>query len=190
MKKYVIGIDYGTLSGRCVLVDVDSGDEVAESVLNYAHAVMDEQLLNGDKLPSDYALQYPEDYLDVLRTTVRNVLNKANVTADDVVGLGIDFTACTLLPIDEEGTPLCMKDGYKDNKHSYVKLWKHHAAKPEAGEINELAAKRREPWLSTYGGKISCEWALPKILQMSITSINCRREPSATLVRVMPCLRQ
>ena len=166
MSKYVVGIDYGTLSGRCVLVDVNSGEEVAESVLNYAHAVMDEQLPNGDKLPSDYALQHPEDYLDVMRTTVRNVLDKANVTADDVVGLGIDFTACTLLPIDEEGTPLCMKDGYKDNKHSYVKLWKHHAAKPEAGEINELAAKRREPWLSTYGGKISCEWALPKILQV------------------------
>ena len=166
MKKYVIGIDYGTLSGRCVLVDVNSGDEVAESVLNYPHAVMDECLPNGDKLPSSYALQHPEDYLDVLKITVPDVLNKANVTADDVVGLGIDFTACTILPMDENGTPLCMKDEYKDERHAYVKLWKHHAAQGEADEINELATKRGEKWLSIYGGKVSCEWALPKILQV------------------------
>ena len=165
MSRYVIGIDYGTLSGRCVLVDVNSGEEIAESVLNYAHAVMDETLPNGEKLPSSFALQHPEDYLDVLRTTVPDVLSKAGVGAEDIIGLGIDFTACTVLPMDEKGTPLCMKDGFKDNKHSYVKLWKHHAAQPEADEINELAAKRGEPWLPIYGGKVSCEWALPKILE-------------------------
>lgn len=165
MSRYVIGIDYGTLSGRCVLVDVNSGEEIAESVLNYAHAVMDETLPNGDKLPSSFALQHPEDYLDVLRTTVPDVLSKAGIGAEDIIGLGIDFTACTVLPMDEKGTPLCMKDEFKDNKHSYVKLWKHHAAQPEADEINELAAKRGEPWLPIYGGKVSCEWALPKILE-------------------------
>ena len=165
MSRYVRGIDYGTLSGRCVLVDVNSGEEIAESVLNYAHAVMDETLPNGEKLPSSFALQHPEDYLDVLRTTVPDVLSKAGVGAEDIIGLGIDFTACTVLPMDEKGTPLCMKDEFKDNKHSYVKLWKHHAAQPEADEINELAAKRGEPWLPIYGGKVSCEWALPKILE-------------------------
>jgi len=166
MKKYVIGIDYGTLSGRCVLVDVNNGDEVAESVLNYPHAVMDERLPNGERLPSSYALQHPEDYLDVLKTTIPDVLKKASITADDVVGLGIDFTACTILPMDMNGTPLCMKDEYKDERHAYVKLWKHHAAQGEADEINELATKRGEKWLSIYGGKVSCEWALPKILQV------------------------
>ena len=166
MSKYVIGIDYGTLSGRCVLVDVNTGDEVAESVLNYPHAVMDEYLLNGDKLPSDYALQHPQDYLDVLKFTVPDVLKKANASADMVVGMGIDFTACTLLPMDKKGTPLCMKKEYEDNKHSYVKLWKHHAAQSDADEINEVAAKRGEPWLPIYGGKVSCEWALPKILEI------------------------
>ena len=165
MSRYVIGIDYGTLSGRCVLVDVNSGEEIAESVLNYAHAVMDETLPNGEKLPSSFALQHPEDYLDVLRATVPDVLSKAGISAEDVMGLGIDFTACTVLPMDEKGTPLCMKDEFKDNKHSYVKLWKHHAAQPEADEINALAAKRGEPWLPIYGGKVSCEWALPKILE-------------------------
>ncbi|MBQ9112524.1 MAG: ribulokinase [Clostridia bacterium] len=165
--KYVIGTDYGTLSGRCVLVDVNTGEEVAESVFNYPHAVMDECLPNGgDKLPSNYALQHPQDYLDVLKATIPDVLRKANVSADDVVGFGLDFTACTLLPVDEDGYPLCMRDEYKDNKHAYVKLWKHHAAQPDADEINELAARRGEAWLPIYGGKISCEWALPKILQV------------------------
>ena len=166
MTGYVIGIDYGTLSGRCVLVDVSSGEEVAESVLNYPHAVMDDCLPNGEKLPSSYALQHPEDYLDVLRATVPDVMKKANISADDVLGIGIDFTACTLLPMDKDGTPLCMKEKYKDNKHAYVKLWKHHAAQRDADEINELASKRQEPWLPIYGGKISCEWALSKILQV------------------------
>ena len=166
MSKYVIGIDYGTLSGRCVLVDVNSGDEIAESVLNYAHAVMDECLPNGEKLPSNYALQHPKDYLEVLKTTVPDVLNKANVSSDDVVGIGIDFTACTILPMDKNGTPLCMKEAYKDNKHAYVKLWKHHAAQGDADEINKLASKRGEKWLRIYGGQRSCEWALPKILQV------------------------
>ena len=166
LKKYVIGIDYGTLSGRCVLVDVRSGEEVAESVLNYAHGVMDETLPGGKALPLLFALQHPQDYLDVLKATIRDVLRQANVSADAVVGMGIDFTACTILPVDRDGTPLCFKENYADNPHAYVKLWKHHAAQPEADEITALAEKRQENWLSIYGGKISSEWALPKILQV------------------------
>lgn len=166
MKKYVIGIDFGTLSGRCVLVDADSGKEIAESVLNYSHGVMDEYLPNGEKLPPNYALQHPGDYLDVLRTTVPDVISKANICSGDVAGIGIDFTACTMLPVDENGTPLCMKKEYENNKHSYVKLWKHHAAQAAADEISCLAETRGEHWLPIYGGRISCEWALPKILEI------------------------
>ena len=164
--KYVIGIDYGTLSGRTVLVNTETGEEVAEATLAYAHAVMDEKLPSGKKLPANYALQHPNDYLDVLRTTVPSVLKQARVNANEVVGIGIDFTACTVLPIDKEGTPLCMKAEYENEPHAYVKLWKHHAAQSEADEITALAAKRNEPWLPIYGGKISSEWALPKILQV------------------------
>lgn len=164
--KYVIGIDYGTLSGRTVLVDTETGEEVAEATLSYAHGVMDETLPCGKKLPANYALQHPNDYLEVLKQTVREVLKKAKVSANEVVGIGIDFTACTVLPIDKEGTPLCMKAEYENEPHAYVKLWKHHAAQPEADEITELAKKRNEPWLPIYGGKISSEWALPKILQV------------------------
>ena len=165
MAKYVIGIDFGTLSGRCLLVDVNTGAAVGESVMDYPHAVIDESLPSGKKLPPSFALQHPEDYLEVLRATVPDVLSKSGVGAEDVVGLGIDFTACTVLPIDANGVPLCMHEAFLDEPHAYVKLWKHHAAQPEADEINALAAKRGEDWLSIYGGKVSCEWALPKILQ-------------------------
>lgn len=165
MKTYTIGIDFGTLSGRCVLVDCSDGQEVAESVCSYAHGVMDDCLPSGRKLPPLFALQHPEDYLQVVRTTVREVLAKAQIAPEQVAGVGIDFTACTVLPVDGEGTPLCMRVEFENEPHAYVKLWKHHAAQPEADELNELAEKRKEPWLNAYGGRVSSEWALPKLLE-------------------------
>ncbi len=165
MKPYVIGIDYGTLSGRCVLLDTRDGREAAEAVLEYPHGVMDRELPCGKRLPPEFALQHPEDYLEVLRITVPEVLEKSGVKKDEVSGIGIDFTACTMLPITEDGTPLCMLPEFKCEPHAYVKLWKHHAAQNEADEINALAEKRGERWLSTYGGKISSEWMFPKILE-------------------------
>ena len=166
MSKYVIGVDFGTLSGRTVLVDICTGVEVEESVLNYAHGVMDEELPGGRKLPPQYALQHPADYLEVLGVTIPDVLAKAEVKPEEVAGLGIDFTACTLLPVDDDVMPLCMKPEFEKEPHAYVKLWKHHAAQQEADDINALAAQREEAWLPIYGGKISCEFALPKILQV------------------------
>ncbi len=166
MKSYTIGIDFGTLSGRCVLVDTDDGREVAESVYEYPHAVMDESLPEGRKLPPQYALQHPDDYLEVLRHTVRDTLKKAKIPPEQVKGIGVDFTACTLLPVDQNGMPLCLMEAYRNEPHAYVKLWKHHAAQGEADEINKLAKERKEPWLDIYGGKISSEWVLPKVLQV------------------------
>ncbi|MBE7001879.1 MAG: ribulokinase [Ruminococcaceae bacterium] len=165
MKQYTIGIDFGTLSGRCVLVDCENGKELAEAVCNYAHGVMDESLPTGRKLPPLFALQHPADYLEVVRTTIPAVLEKAKIAPEQVKGIGIDFTACTVLPVDKTGTPLCMRPEFEDDPHAYVKLWKHHAAQPEADELNELAEKRQEPWLKVYGGRVSSEWALPKLLE-------------------------
>lgn len=167
MSRYVIGIDYGTLSGRCVLVDADSGRECAESVLNYPHGVIDTVFLDGTPLPGGYALQHPSDYLDVLRFTIADALDKAEADASEVVGMCIDFTACTVLPVDRQFNPICMKDGFRENKHAYVKLWKHHAAEYCSEEATALARKRNESWLNMYGGVISCEWMLPKILQVA-----------------------
>ena len=164
-KNYVIGLDYGTLSGRAILLDLTSGEEAAESVFDYPHGVMDESLPTGEALGANFALQHPEDYLDVLRVTIPDVLQKAGVSPDEIAGVGIDFTACTVLPIDREGTPLCMKAEFAHEKHAYVKLWKHHAAQAQADRITALAEARGEEWLSRYGGKISSEWALPKILE-------------------------
>lgn len=166
-KKYTIGIDYGTQSGRALLVEVATGKEVATAVKVYPHGVMDEYLPDGQtKLPPDWALQHPQDYLDVLKEAVPAVLKEAGVSSDDVIGIGIDFTACTILPIDKEGVPLCFYEEYKSNPHSYVKLWKHHAAQDEANKLNEIAEERGEDFLKRYGGKISSEWLVPKVWQI------------------------
>ena len=166
MSKYVIGVDYGTLSGRAVIVDAKTGEEKASAVYEYPHAVMDEYLPDGTKLGTDWALEHPQDYLDVLAKTIPEVLEKSGISADDVIGVGTDFTACTLIPVKADGTPLCLMPEYEHNPHAYVKLWKHHAAQDEANKLNEIAASMGEKWLDNYGGKVSSEWAIPKIWQI------------------------
>ena len=166
MGKYTVGIDFGTLSGRCVVVDCRDGRELAEAVCEYPHGVMDAELPCGKKLPAHYALQHPGDYLQVLQVAVPEAVKKAGVSPAEVTGVGIDFTASTLLPVDKQGTPLCMLPEYTSEPHAYVKLWKHHAAQPQADAINRLADARQEKWLANCGGKISSEWALPKILEV------------------------
>ncbi len=166
MIKYTIGIDFGTLSGRAVLVNVNTGKEVASAVYEYPHAVMDEKLPSGKELGHDWALQHPQDYIDVLANTIPAVLKEADIDPADVIGVGTDFTACTLLPVKSDGTPLCFLPEYADNPHAYVKLWKHHAAQDKANALNEIASNRGESWLSNYGGKISSEWVFPKIWEV------------------------
>jgi L-ribulokinase len=166
MSKYTIGVDYGSLSGRAVLVETSTGKEIASAVYEYPHAVMDKTLPDGTPLGHDWALQHPQDYIDVLAKTIPEILKKSGVDPADVIGIGTDFTACTVLPVKKDGTPLCFLDEYKSNPHAYVKLWKHHAAQDKANKLNEIADKRGEAWLKNYGGKISSEWAIPKIWQV------------------------
>ncbi|MCR8631514.1 ribulokinase [Paenibacillus radicis (ex Xue et al. 2023)] len=165
--KYAIGVDYGTESGRAVLVDLTDGTEVADHVTPYPHNVIDEQLPDSNvKLEFDWALQHPGDYIEVLKQSVPAVMKASRVDPADVIGLGIDFTACTMLPVDAAGTPLCFKPELKDQPHSWVKLWKHHAAQDEANLINEIAEQRGETFLPRYGGKISSEWMIAKVWQI------------------------
>ena len=166
MSKYVIGIDFGTLSGRAVLMDAESGREVAEAVKDYAHGVMDVSLPSGKKLPPNYALQHPADYIDVISTVVPQVVKTAGIQPCEVVGFGVDFTSCTLIPLDKDMSPLCFKEEYKDEPHAFVKLWKHHGAQPEADEINALALSRNAKWLPYFGNRLSSEWVLPKVLEI------------------------
>jgi L-ribulokinase len=164
---FTIGIDYGTESGRALLVRVGDGAEIATAVHRYADGVIDRRLPEGDvRLPPDWALQNPDDYVAVLKHTVPAVLAQGGIEATDVVGIGIDFTSCTMLPTLEDGTPLCRLPEYREHPHAWVKLWKHHAAQPQADRINEIARAREEPWLSRYGGKISSEWFFSKALQI------------------------
>lgn len=163
---YTIGVDFGTLSGRAVLVDTRDGREVATSVLEYPHAVMDDHLPDGKKLPPEWALQHPQDYLDVLKHTVPEVLKISGINPHDVVGIAIDFTASSPMPAKADGTPLCFLDAHQADPHAYVKLWKHHAAQGQADRINEVARGRGETWLNRYGGKYSSEWFFSKLLQI------------------------
>ncbi len=166
-KKYSLGIDFGSLSGRSLLVEVETGLEVACVVSNYKHGFIEEKLpATGEVLPPDWTLQDPQDYLDVLAETIPEVLRQAKVSASDVIGIGVDFTACTVLPIRSDGTPLCFLPAYRSNKHAYVKKWKHHAAQDEANMLNKIADDRGEKFLLRYGGKISSEWLFPKLWQI------------------------
>jgi len=162
----VIGVDYGTLSGRAVVVRVSDGVELGSAVHAYAHAVIERALPSGRTLPPDWALQVPNDYVDVLRTAVPAALAASGVSADRVIGLGTDFTACTVLPVLPDGTPLSELPEFADNPHAYVKLWKHHAAQSHADRINAAAHAQGVPWIARYGGKLSSEWALAKGLEL------------------------
>lgn len=163
----MVGVDFGTLSGRAVVVRVRDGVELGTAVHEYRHGVVDRELPgSGVVLPPDWALQVPRDYVDVLRTAVPAAVEDAGVDAADVVGIATDFTACTMVPTTVDGTPLCELPEFADNPHAYVKLWKHHAAQPQADRINELAAARGEKWLPRYGGLISSEWEFAKGLQL------------------------
>lgn len=164
---YTIGIDFGTESGRALLVDTRDGREVATAVHAYRSGVIDETLpTSGKALPPDWALQDPLDYLEVINMTIPEVLRISGVNPDEVVGIAIDFTACTMLPVKRDGTPLRALPEWEQNPHAWVKLWKHHASQPQADQINATARAMGESWLDRYGGKISSEWFFSKALQI------------------------
>jgi L-ribulokinase len=167
MTRYAIGLDFGTESVRALLVDVGTGATIATAVESYGDGVIDERLpgTNG-QLPPDWALQNPADWLTGLEGTIRTVVAQSGIAADAVVGIGIDFTACTVLPTASDGTPLCALDTFRPQPHAWPKLWKHHGAEREATLVTTVAARRNERWLARYGGRISSEWLLPKALEI------------------------
>lgn len=162
-----IGLDFGTESGRAVVVDCSTGEILGTATHRYADGVIDEHLPGTSiRLGPDWALQNPDDYLQVLRHAIPEALRQAGIAPTEVVGLGVDFTACTILPTLADGTPLCQLPTWRGNPHAWVKLWKHHAAQPDADRITAVAAERAAPWLARYGGKISSEWLHSKTLQI------------------------
>ncbi|MEU3463778.1 ribulokinase [Streptomyces sp. NPDC006733] len=164
---YVLGIDFGTLSGRAVVVRVADGAEMGSAVHAYTHAVIDHRLPGTDApLPPDWALQHPGDWLDVIRRAVPEAVAAAGIDPAEVIGVGTDFTASTCLPTGADGTPLCLTPELAARPHAWPKLWKHHAAQPQADRINALAHERGERWIARYGGLISSEWQYAKALQV------------------------
>lgn len=168
MAAYSIGLDFGTESVRALLVDVTTGEAIATAVDAYADGVIDEQLPGtGERLPPDWALQNPADWLTGLERTVTAVMAQSRVNPSAVIGLGIDFTSCTVLPATADAVPLCGLERFSGEPHAWPKLWKHHGAEPEADRVTSLAAARNESWLPRYGGRISSEWLLPKALEIA-----------------------
>ena len=168
MSTCAIGLDFGTESVRALLVDIANGEPIATAVEPYADGVIDERLPGtADRLPPDWALQNPGDWLTGLKRTIRAVLQQSAMDPSSVAGIGLDFTSCTLLPTTVDGTALCDIDRFKGERHAWPKLWKHHGAEPEAERVTTLAAARDERWLRRYGGRISSEWLLPKALEIA-----------------------
>ena len=163
MAKYTIGVDYGTLSSRAVVVEVGTGRELASATMNYAHGVMDEYLPTGEKLKPDWALQHPQDYIDCIAYVIPEALKRAGVDSADVIGVGIDFTANTVIPVDSDGVPLCLKDEWAHEPHAWVKLWKHHGAQAEADRMTGIIEERGERFIARYGNRVSSEWMMPKL---------------------------
>ncbi|WP_193043721.1 ribulokinase [Mycolicibacterium baixiangningiae] len=166
-ETYTVGVDFGTLSGRALVVRVCDGYEMSSAEHAYEHGVVTEALPGrAVRLPSLWALQVPADYVSVLRTAVPEAIAAAGVDPSDVIGIGTDFTACTMVPVRDDGTPLCELDEFADRPHAYAKLWRHHSPQPQADRINTVAAARGESWLPRYGGLISSEWEFAKALEI------------------------
>jgi L-ribulokinase len=166
-EKYTVGVDFGTLSGRALVVRVDDGHELASAEHAYEHGVVTDALPNGGvRLPHQWALQVPADYVNVLRTAVPEAVAKAGIDPADVIGIGTDFTACTMVPVLADGTPLCELEEFADRPHAFAKLWRHHSPQRQADRINAVAAERGESWLPRYGGLISSEWEFAKALEI------------------------
>jgi L-ribulokinase len=163
---YVVGVDYGTLSARALVVRVSDGAEVGTAVHEYKHGVIERELPGYGELPPDWALQDPADYTEALHIAVPAAVKAAGIDPAQVIGIATDFTASTCLPVTTDGTPLCQLPGLASRPHAYPKLWKHHAGQAQADRINALAHERGEPWIDRYGGKISAEWQFAKALQL------------------------
>ncbi|WP_251942515.1 ribulokinase [Staphylococcus sp. Marseille-Q5304] len=163
--SYSIGIDFGTLSGRVFLVDTDDGSIVSSYEKDYPHGTISEQL-NGSPLPHNYFLQNATDYTLILEEGIKNVIEQSKVDTDNIIGIGIDFTSCTIVCLDEHFKPMHTHDNLKNNPHAYVKLWKHHGAQDQASYMKKISDQHQSNWLDYYGHNVNSEWMVPKILEI------------------------
>jgi len=164
-SKYSIGLDFGSLSVRAVLVETGKGGELASAVYDYPHAVITNRLPSGKTIPQGWALQHPQDYLDGLSFTVREVVKTAGVSVENIIGLGIDFTANTYLPVNERYNPLCLEPCWAEEPHAWVKMWKHNSTQKYAEAMEQKAKERNEAFLKYYSNTVSSAWMLPRLYE-------------------------
>lgn len=164
-RRVALGLDFGTESVRALLVSLE-GEELGEGASAYRHGQIVDRLPGSEeRLPRDFALQHPTDWIESATLAVRQALSNAGLSGDAVVGIGVDFTSCTMLPARADGTPLCLDARFATEKYAWPKLWKHHGAKEQTDRINQIARERSERFLDRYGGVIGLEWFFPKILE-------------------------
>ncbi|QGY42545.1 ribulokinase [Maribellus comscasis] len=163
MKKYCIGIDFGTDSVRSLIVDVESGEEVSGAVYNYPRW---KQGLYCEASKNQFR-QHPQDYLEGLEFTIKEALKNApDDVAKKVVGVSVDTTGSTPVAVDDTGTPLSLTAGFEENPNAMFILWKDHTAVKEADEINELVKKWKIDFTKYEGGIYSSEWFWAKLLHI------------------------
>ena len=163
---YTIGLDYGSLSCRGILVSTADGTILAEDEFVYPHAVIDHQLPDGTPLPPQWALQDPDDFRQALHHIIPNLLKASQVQPSQVIAIGIDSTASTVIPVTDGLEPLCEQPSFRNRPHAWPKMWKHHAAAAEAAEITAAAVAQKLPVVVKSGGAIGCESLIPKVLQI------------------------
>jgi L-ribulokinase len=160
-----LGLDFGTESVRAILVNA-TGTQLGIATSNYAHGQITERLPGtNESLPPRYALQSPSDWIDSAATATRDVIATAGISGADIVGIGVDFTSCTMLATNRDGKPICELDSFKQVPLAWPKLWKHHGAIEQTDRMNRIATARQEGFLKRYGGTIGLEWFFPKILE-------------------------
>ncbi|MFT5855611.1 MAG: L-ribulokinase, partial [Verrucomicrobiales bacterium] len=165
MKKYALGLDYGTNSCRSLLVDISDGTELGSTVFPYPSGELG---IITDPSDPNVARQNPQDYIDGLEAIIKGALaqakeNDKDFDPDNIIGIGIDTTGSTPIPVDEDGTPLALTEEFKDDINAKVWLWKDHTAHAEAAKITALAEETRPHYLAKCGGTYSSEWFWSKV---------------------------
>ncbi len=166
MNKYVLGLDFGTNSCRALIVEVSNGTELASSIFPYPSG---ENGIIVDSSNPHLARQNPADYLLGIESTIKEAIeNVEKIIPDfnplDIIGIGVDTTGSSPLPVNSDGTPLCFLDEFKNNPNAMVWLWKDHTSYAEAEQITKLASKVRPQYMSKIGGTYSSEWFWSKLL--------------------------
>ena len=168
MAAYSLGLDFGSLSVRALIVNMETGEECGTAVCAYSHGILDKELPDGTLLPRGFVLQLPEDYWQGMGACIREAMANAGVAKQEIKGIGLCTTASTVLPAMEDGTPLCELEAFRHHPHAYMKMWKHRGAVEIAGQMQKLARQRNEKWFEEYGRVITCEWMIPKVLELAM----------------------